>query len=220
MADRTDSVLTEQLMDTPLFAQVDEFLMEQVANDSACVLLSYQKGSMLPYKEGHIGVLLSGLVRVENANGCYISRLSPGMLMGLTHEHDRNPQRFQHYYALENCQVFYIPDSLLVWVMRRNFHVAENYMEYMRQEIGFLNQKLDLLTTGTAETRLALYLLQTGNQNRTMTEVSRELNLGRASLYRAIECLQGRRLIVQKGKHIEILDYEGLKEFINGGDHP
>lgn len=201
------------LLGTFLFRDVDEFLVEQLLSDPRCTLVDYEKNQVIYEKEQYyksLGVILSGRVRAEKESRLYLSTLEAGQCFGaaaMFHEEDGYINRL---IALSPCQVFYIPEDVLRWIMRRDYKVAENYISYLSRRLLFLNEKLEILTAGSAEKRLARYLLMNGDISCSMTELSNQLNLGRASLYRAIEALEGKGLIRQNNKHISILDRDGL----------
>ena len=70
------------------------------------------------------------------------------------------------------------------------------------------NDKIGSFTAPTAQARLALWLLAHGPQPQveSYTQLSRELNLGRASLYRALESLEGEGIIQRQVQGV-IKDY-------------
>lgn len=70
------------------------------------------------------------------------------------------------------------------------------YLGYLTARVRFLNQKILYLTAGQAERRLALYLLSLPRDDDakltlplSMTDLADLLDLGRASLYRAVDRL-------------------------------
>ena len=96
-------------------------------------------------------------------------------------------------------------------MMQRDPRITKNYISYLSQRILFLNEKISVLSAGTAEERLKLLLLQRGSLKCSMTSLSQELNLGRASLYRAIASLESKGIIRQEKNSIVILDDKGLR---------
>ena len=57
---------------------------------------------------------------------------------------------------------------------------------------------------------MAVYLLEQGDVESSMTDLSMRLNLGRASLYRAAETLEELGAIAREGKRVKVLERETL----------
>ena len=204
---------------TFLFRDVDEFLVEQMVSDPRCYLVEYDKNDIIYERQAYhksLGVILSGKIRAEKENGFYLSSLHAGDLFGAAAMFHEGKGYINRLVAMNRCSVFYIPQEVLQWIMRRDYRIAETYISYLSGRILFLNQKLDVLSAGSADQKLAMYLLRNGDISCTMTELSGQLNLGRASLYRAIEALEAADLIRQEQKKIHILDIERLQDYIKG----
>lgn len=86
----------------------------------------------------------------------------------------------------------------------------DRYLGYLTARVRFLNQKILYLTAGQAERRLALYLLSLPRTDDgavtiplSMTDLADLLDLGRASLYRAIDRLSSDGFLVKEdGLHL------------------
>lgn len=210
-----DNYYTQQLIHgTFLFRDVDEFLVEQILSDPRCTLVVYEKNDVIYEKQKYfksLGVILSGKIRAEKADHFYLSTLETGDCFGAAAMFHSGDEYINRLVAMGTCQVFFIPQEVLQWIMRRDYRIAENYITYLSQRILFLNQKLDVLSAGSAEKKLARFLSVYGDVSCSMTELSNQLNLGRASLYRAIEALERDGLIFQNPKQIKILDHIGLE---------
>ena len=82
----------------------------------------------------------------------------------------------------------------------------------------FLNRKLYLLSSGTAEQRLASFLLdnlpfgQAAELPMPLSKLSLALNVSRASLYRAFDALTESGAVVKEGRKVCINDAERLKK--------
>ena len=97
--------------------------------------------------------------------------------------------------------------------MRRDFSITENYIRYLAGRVWFLNETISNLTAGTVEQRLAGFLLERPASGipSSMAGLARQLNVGRASLYRAMDALEAEGLIRRDGKTLTVLDWEGLR---------
>ena len=103
-------------------------------------------------------------------------------------------------------------------MMRFEPQIAENYIKYLSERILFLNRKLYLLSSGTAEQRLASFLLdnlplgQAAELPMPLSKLSLALNVSRASLYRAFDALTESGAVVKEGRKVCINDAERLKK--------
>lgn len=204
---------------TFLFQNLDEFIVEQMVSDPRCTFVEYQKNDVIYDKQVYyqsLGVVLSGRIRAEKANHFYLSTLSAGDYFGAAAMFHSGEEYINRLIAITNTCVFFIPQEVLQWIMRRDYRFAERYISYLSQRILYLNQKLDILSAGTAEHKLAKYLLMHGDIAASMTEISDQLCIGRASLYRAIANLEGEGLIQQDHKRIIISDQQSLYAYCKG----
>lgn len=101
--------------------------------------------------------------------------------------------------------------------------MRDNLLSYLCDKAAFLAGRLDCITAGSAEQRLASYLLSVSRSDGyfkpdvTMGNLANILNSGRASLYRALESLNEKHLIEYNKNGFRILDRNGLLNLINNG---
>ena len=102
---------------------------------------------------------------------------------------------------------------------RKNLPIAANVMRFFCGRIGFLTRKIHTLSRGTAERKLADFLLSefttdSGTPEVTVkscAELATRLNLSRASLYRAFGQLEQSGMITRSGKTIVLTDVSALQ---------
>lgn len=79
----------------------------------------------------------------------------------------------------------------------------------LSEKLRYLNRRIDFYTTSGAEGKLHAFLLSTagdrGYVELPMTRLSEILDIGRASLYRAISCLEEEGYIKKQGKKIFLI---------------
>ena len=105
----------------------------------------------------------------------------------------------------------------LATLIKENYLVSLNIIRFMCQRITFLNEKIATFSGDNVEQKLARLLLSdsinTGldefkfNKKR----AAETINAGRASLYRALDTLSEKGLILLNNKTIKILDRQGLE---------
>lgn len=196
-----------------IFKNVDEILVEQLAADPRCTLERYPRGAVI-FDETHfqrsLGIVLSGEILVEKTTKLNMSRLLPGDSFGAAAMfHDRS-RYVSLLTAKKPTAVLFLPQEVIIWAMQRNFAIAENYIAYLSDRIWFLSGRISALTAGTAEQKLAVYLLEQGDMEISMTDLSQRLSLGRASLYRAVEELERLGAIAREGKRVRVLERDAL----------
>ena len=117
------------------------------------------------------------------------------------------------------CRIAFIGAMEPLVLMKRYPRVAARVMTFLCGRIGFLSRKIHTLSRGSAERRLADYLLGQFTSDggkprvavRSCAELADRLNLSRASLYRALWMLEESGCISRRGKVIELLDTEALQ---------
>ena len=204
-----------------LFRNVDEIFAEQLISDNRCRRESYPRGGVI-YDETHfrrcLGILLSGEVLVEKGPGkrLHMARLYPGDIFGAAALFQSRSGYPSLITAKKPTEVLFLPQEVLTWAMQRNQTITENYISYLSDRIWFLSSRISALTAGTAERQLAVFLLERGSMDVSMTDLSQQLNIGRASLYRALETLEDLGAIARNGKSVEVLREDVLRELIAG----
>ena len=100
-----------------------------------------------------------------------------------------------------------------IFLRSKNPPSYENYVRFLTQRIEFLNQKIQYLTAGCAERRLSLYLISQIPEDEVATRLDISavsladlLDLGRASLYRAMDRLSADGFLTRDG-HIYTLHH-------------
>lgn len=197
---------------TALFQGVDEMVVERILSDEQCSRRSYRKGERI-FDETHfsksLGIVLSGKLQIEHASGenrnVQMSQLTAGDCFGaaaMFQEVESYPTQIT---AQANSSVLFLPQSVLLWYMQRNPTIMENYIRFLTQRIRFLNNKIAILTAGSAEQKLLLYLREYGSFSGPMTELGKILNVSRATLYRALETLAKKHIVRRGDKTVAYL---------------
>ena len=96
-------------------------------------------------------------------------------------------------------------------LIRENDGFRRAYLGFLSDRIAFLNRKIACLTAGSAERRLASWLLGFTDSDEftlpvSVSDLSVMLDLGRASLYRAFDLLTEKQFIQKEGNRIRILN--------------
>ena len=165
--------------------------------------------------------MLEGRLRVTKENAdkrpIVMSTLQRGAMFGAAALFNSEPEYATKITAIEHSRVLFLPQRLIKRMIEREPDIAENYIRYLSERILFLNRKIYFLTAGTAEQRLAGFLLDNlavgefSEMPMTMHRLADALNMSRASLYRAFDELTASGAVSKQGKLVCINNAELLK---------
>lgn len=201
----------------PLFGRVDEALWNRTLEGSD--LLRAEKGDAV-YAPGSfrrcLGVVLRGRLQVRRES-LLMSTLSTGDVFGAAALFTDGGDYPITLTALTRCEALLIPEESVRRLLRECGPFAEDYAAYLSGRIRFLSQRLEAVSNPSAGGKLARYLLTAGGDSLTLPAAAlcRRLGVGRATLYRAFEALEGAGAISRQGKTIRILRREALEEALN-----
>lgn len=220
MAEHWSAEELAALARTELFQEVPEERLRRAAEDPGCLRERFPKGTVI-YSPNRfrrcLGVFLAGRARVTKG-ALVMSILERGSFFGaaaLFHRRDRYETTIT---ALTPCTVAFFPEELVAGLLDDCPPFRRSYIAYLSGRIHFLSRKVEALTAPNVTGKLARWLLESGREEISCpaTELSRRLDVSRASLYRAFEELEGAGAIRRAGKTIVILDRRVL-EIQNGG---
>lgn len=212
----------ELIKSTFVFSGASDEVIKKALGDESCTVMDYVKGEVVFSPETYfkaLGVIIKGSLRVykTTAGGhrLPISRQGRGDVFGAAAIFNDMDSFATTLTALNDATVVYFSENLVRRMMTEDFTIAENYIRYQAGRIRFLSSKIDGLSAGSAENRLAKYLLENASTSNSvaasMTELADMLNIGRASLYRAIDTLCQSGAVKKEGKKLIVTDKEKLK---------
>ena len=201
----------------PLFGRVSGELWQQTLEQSE--LLQVDKGGTVYQPKRFrrcLGMVLQGRMQVRR-EALLMSTLSAGDIFGaaaLFTDREHYPTTLT---ALSPCQTLLIPETRIRALLRQCPAFAEDYAAYLSGRIQFLSQRLEAVSSPSPEGKLARYLLPAEGDALTLsaTALCQRLGVGRATLYRAFETLEGAGAIAREGKTIRILSRDALKNVIS-----
>jgi CRP-like cAMP-binding protein len=154
-----------------------------------------------------LGLVLSGQVRVTRGE-IVVALLERGDWFGaaaLFNDREEFPSTLT---AVGACQALYLSQETVAQLLERWPTAAENYIRYLSGRIGFLSDRLNSLAAGTAEEKVKQFLLRQADETGTVTasadDLAKALGLGRASIYRAFESLEGQGVLSRRGRIIHL----------------
>lgn len=215
---------TELVLKTELFRGSPPGVLTRILAVSDCTAAAYEKNEVVYDKTNFsrsLGIVLEGRLRVTKENAdkrpIVMSTLQRGAMFGAAALFNSEPEYATKITAIEHSRVLFLPQRLIKRMIEREPEIAENYIRYLSERILFLNRKIYFLTAGTAEQRLAGFLLDNlavgefSEMPMTMHRLADALNMSRASLYRAFDELTASGAVSKQGKLVCINNAELLK---------
>ena len=224
---RLNETEMELVLKTELFRGSPPSVLTRILAVSDCTAADYEKNDVVYDKTNFsrsLGIVLDGRLRVTKENAdkrpIVMSTLQRGALFGAAALFNSEPEYATKVTAIERSRVLFLPQRLIKRMIEREPDIAENYIRYLSERILFLNRKIYFLTAGTAEQRLAGFLLDNlavgeySEMPMPMHKLADALNMSRASLYRAFDELTESGAVSKQGKLVCINNAELLKNLL------
>ena len=157
-----------------------------------------------------MGVVLEGRLAVLKGKELLLNTLGPGQCFGVAALFCPAEDYVTTVQARAPSVVVFLPDQWLVELFGAFPQTSVAYITFLSQRIRFLNRKIDSFTAPTAQEALYRHLLA-AEENGVVevtggySQLARGLNMGRASLYRALDALEEEGRIRRDGKVIYLL---------------
>ncbi len=218
-----DTLLIEQMLDAvPLFHGIGKQARDLVISNADS--RSVPKGETVRQdRKGELLILLEGEMNVTGMNGhsASLNTLRPGSVFGAATLFGGNGG-VSVIRAVRNSFLIALDQKLMTDLVRQSEEFALNYVCFLSDRIRFLNRRIASFTAGSADRKLARYLLSlmdgTGriSLKMSMLRLSSVLDMSRASLYRSFESLEEAGLIERSGRDILITNPQELTNLYGG----
>lgn len=120
--------------------------------------------------------------------------------------------------ASKKSTALFISKDLLKEIFDIDSNVSIAYAEFLSQRVQFLSKKITAFIAPSVESTLCGYLLEVSKESESIklnaSLLSKTLDIGRTSLYRAISTLCDEKIITFENGVVNILDLEGLEKRI------
>ena len=207
----------------PIFNGVEDFALCNAINSADTLIKEFKQGDEIfspQNKEKKLGFVLLGEANVYSADGnrsVLLRSLKVGDMFGISNLFDENLGFVSLITAKKASRVIFFSSKAIEKLLNDSSEFRTNYIKFLSQRICFLNKKIACFTAGTPERRLAMFLCsqseeRTFSLNTSANSLSEMLDIGRASLYRALDKLISEGLISKNGKTITVLDRNTLEK--------
>ncbi len=204
----------------PLFSAAEPERLRAVLSAEGCGEACYNSGETIVSPDDdsrRIGVILNGNAKVRSADGeknVLLRTMSAGELFGVANLFDSKAKFVSRIVAGRACRIFFVSREAVEELLQTDRGFLFAYIEFLSGRIRFLNRKIMFYTSGSAERRLALYLTSFESERVTpdlpMSTLAELLDIGRASLYRAVDRLVDDGFIERDGGAFILRDSEKM----------
>ena len=216
-------MLIQILKNCPLFHGVGDELLRKLILMQGWKQKKFTAGETI-CQENHeaIGVVCNGSVhvvkRAADERDVIMRALLPSQIFGVATLFYYEGE-LSRIVAVKDCSILFLSKKLMEELFRLEPKIVTNYISFLSGRIHFLNRKIEGFTGYGTKSRLALYFRDNAvfdgdreevRLSSSLTELAAVLNVGRASLYRALDAMEADGLIKREGKKIILLDKEKL----------
>lgn len=220
--------VTKQVLDalcaTKLFFGVSRKNLSELLEAQEKTVVVYKRGDVIysPDKyDNSLGFIVRGNVNViKPASGVILSSLTKGEIFGAVTLYSQRGYYVSRLVATSETKVLFVDKNTIDVLMLSDSVLSTNFISYLSDRIYYLNSRIDSFTGGSAESRLASYLIECFGGYKTLqlkqpyTKLAGSLDIGRASLYRAFDSFIASGAIEKDGKYIRLLNEDKLREYI------
>lgn len=208
-----------QLLKTlPLFGTVSPPLLQKAAESehAYCVTLAAGEELSAQFSE-MLGVVQSGKLQILSADAdraVVLRSVTKGHVFGAASLFLEKKTPVSRLVAQSDCALFFLARDAVRELLRASPDFTEAYLRFLAERVHFLNGKIRAFTAGSAERRLAVWLAEHPENEPfpagALTSLAKTLDIGRASLYRALDKLEAEGLILRNGREITVPDTNAL----------
>lgn len=206
------------LKSIPLFSNANDiFLKEMLASHNAKII-SMSANADLDTRFSHsLGVVLEGVLEIQTTDAekkLSLRTLRKGQVFGAATIFLRAAPPPSSLFAVKDCKVLFLEHDAVRTLLGKDAAFLDAYLAFLADRVQFLNQKIRCFTAGSVERRLALWLAENAKNGpitaSSLTGLAEILNVGRASLYRALEKLENDGLVLRNGRELQIPNADEL----------
>lgn len=205
-------------------------LFEKMSAESEQILLSlatreFSAGEVIEEdgtSPSPLGLMISGKASIfgkNNAGKVLLNLVEKGDVFNAAAVFFSEGDAFGTVVAKTKCEVLFISRERLEKLIEGDFAIASAYISLLSEKIHLLNRKIAAFTARRADAALAGFLLNRSAVGETVTvnmsRLASTLDIGRTTLYRAVDMLAEEGAIAYDGKEIKILSRELLEKRFN-----
>ena len=217
-------LIYEAICSVPLFKSLTNEQINSAILSSRITKL--ESGESLTSDQG-ICVILKGSVAAEKRSGdkkLLMRTFGAGSVSGVASLFSNGENdTLSTLTALSKTEMLIIDQQTVTSLIHVNGAFALDYIAFLTSRIRFLNSRIKAYTASGATSKLAMhFLLSDEHESGTVTlhvslsRLADMLDMGRASLYRALDALSDSKIISKDAKTVTILDRNALRRVADG----
>lgn len=217
--------LIPSLASHPLFLGVELASADAFWNEKTMRVCEFSGGQIAYSSESdslRVGILLEGSAQIYTGllgEATLLRTVKVGELFGIANLYAEQEPFPTQIVAKGACRLLFIDGDAFRAFVEHDRVLLRNFLSMQSRKLVYLNRKITTLTAGSAEKKLALFLLDYESDGVftppcSMSALSDMLGMGRASLYRALDRLAEQGLIERQDKTVLIPDKNALTRFI------
>lgn len=218
------SLEIDGIFNSYLFSGTNRVILESILLEKANIS-EYKKNCTIYDRDNYfngLGIIINGsaIVTKGSDSDLVLRVLNKGDIFGVATIFSKEKIYISKISSIGNCKILFIHENLIEKMFELDFILVKNYISVLTDKIYFLNRKIDGFTVNTVEEKLSIFLRNNARMNREgqyevdvkidFTELSKVLNISRASLYRIICELEEKGIIKKEGKQIFIKNINEL----------
>ena len=214
--------ILNHLKKNSIFSLANEESIKNIIRNGHCKSVEYSKGDAIlspSLNERKIIIVASGSADVctlKKGEGVMLTKLNEGSISGVSNlfaDTDFESQVIAH----EKSEILEIDVDGIRYLIETDRDFLYGYINFLSDRICYLNRKIKYITAQTPEGALVRYLDSVSESDLfslplPMNSIADILNIGRASLYRAMDNLIDSGYIQKEGRMITILNRKGMLE--------
>ncbi len=218
-----DKKQIEIISGSQLFSGIDIKYIDMLTHHPNLMLTAFSKGdTIFPKDKGYgLCILLSGSAECYNGQ-TLLNRYKEGDSFGaasLFCDEDY-PTKIT---ARSSGNALYIGKEAVEFLIRECPQIAIKYIQFLSGRIHLLNRKIDSFTADNSLKKVAKYIHSNLSGGKltlsiSLTRLASTLDIGRASLYRALDTLEGNGVIRRNGRNIDLINADNLNKFLKEGN--
>ena len=218
------NVIRERLANNSIFKHADSENIERFINDDTVLVRNFRSGEIIfspECKEKYVGIIYSGSAVVaasSSPENTLLKVINENDMFGISNLYSDNENFPSVISAKGDATVILIQENAFKQLLENDKRLLSAYLSLLSNKIVYLNKKISTLTAGSTEKKLCIFLAENEHDGIfdstvSMSSLSEMLNIGRASLYRALDTLSEHGLIIRDVKKIIIPDKYALLQY-------
>ena len=214
----------EALSSLFLFKNVEKTRIDELTDSLTLEIKTFSAGEMIYSPDefkSKMGFVLDGscVVERQRTDGVSIplNQLSAGDAFGVISVFSDSGEFPTFIKAKKEATILFFDKSDVFYLVKNEPEIALNIIGFLGDRIAFLNNKISTFSADNTEQKVAKFLIYEVKKQGALSfdfnckKTSEALNIGRASLYRAIDSLTQDGIVKLENKIINITDLEGLE---------